>query len=133
MSNRIDLQFLLVAVLLLLCGIGLGLTMGIRQDFQLTPVHAHFNLAGWASLALFGLVYRAYPELAERKLAKVHFWLSAPAAVVFPIGIALSLLYEWPFLAIIGSIVWIAGAIVFLVQILSLFKTSDARAAVPAE
>lgn len=133
MSNRIDLQFLLVAVLLLLCGIGLGLTMGIRQDFQLTPVHAHFNLAGWASLALFGLVYRAYPELAERKLAKVHFWLSAPAAVVFPIGIALSLLYEWPFLAIIGSIVWIAGALVFLVQILSLFKTSDARAAVPAE
>ena len=133
MSNRIDLQCLLVAVLLLLCGIGLGLTMGIRQDFQLTPVHAHFNLAGWASLALFGLVYRAYPKLAERRLAKVHFWLSAPAAVVFPIGIALSVLYEWPILAIVGSLVWIAGAIVFLVQILSLFRTSDSRAAVPAE
>jgi len=133
MGNRIDLQFLVVAVLLLLCGISLGLTMGIRQDFQLTPVHAHFNLAGWASLALFGLVYRAYPELAGRKLAKVHFWLSAPAAVVFPIGIALSILYQWPLLAIIGSVVWIAGALVFLVQILSLFRTSEVTTAVPAE
>jgi hypothetical protein len=133
MGNRIDLQFLLVAVLLLLCGIFLGLTMGIRQDFLLAPAHAHFNLAGWASLALFGLVYRAYPELAERKLAKVHFWLSAPAAAIFPVGIAISLLYQWPVLAILGSLVWIAGALVFLVQILSLFRTSEGRAAVPAE
>lgn len=133
MANRIDLQFLLVAVVLLLCGISLGVIMGIRQDFQLTPVHAHFNLAGWASLALFGLVYRAYPEIAERKLAKVHFWLSAPAAVVFPIGIALSILYQWPFLAIISSLVWIAGALVFLVQILSLFRTSERLTVLPAE
>jgi hypothetical protein len=133
MSNRIDLQFLLVAVVLLLCGVTLGLTMGIRQDFQLTPMHAHLNLAGWASLALFGLVYRAYPELAERKLAKVHFWLSAPAAFLFPVGIAISILYGSPVLAIIGSLVWIAGALVFFAQILSLFRTSDRTAAVPAE
>lgn len=133
MSNRIDLQFLLAAVLLLICGVSLGIVMGAKQDFQLAPVHAHINLVGWASLALFGLVYRAYPELAERKLARVHFWIAVPAAILFPIGIGLSLLREQPGLAIFASLLWLLGVLVFLVQIVSLFRTSQSQATVAAE
>lgn len=131
MGNRLDLRFLILAAFLLLCGVTLGIVMGIREDFQLVPVHAHLNLVGWASLALFGLVYRAYPELSERKLAKVHFWLSAPAAILFPIGIGLSLLYSWPLLAIVASLVWIAGVLVFIAQLLSLVGVGSTAA--PAE
>ena len=49
--KRVDVYFLLLATLLLICGAVLGIVMGSREDFQLVPVHAHLNLAGWASLA----------------------------------------------------------------------------------
>jgi len=122
MTIRYDLRFLLLAVLLLLCGITLGIVMGVREDFQLVPVHAHTNLVGWVSLALFGLTYRAYPELAERKLAPVHFWLAATAAVLFPVGLVFAVLDSWPLLAIVGSLIWAAACLVFLLQLLSLLR-----------
>ncbi|HEV8407024.1 MAG TPA: hypothetical protein VGQ34_03740, partial [Sphingomicrobium sp.] len=67
--TRVDVYFLLLATILLICGAILGIVMGARGDFQLVPVHAHLNLAGWASLALFGLTYRAYPQLASTRIA----------------------------------------------------------------
>ena len=42
------------------------------------PVHAHANLVGWASLALFGLTYRAYPALKDGRLARIHELLPEP-------------------------------------------------------
>lgn len=132
MSNRIDLQFILLGTLMLIAGVLLGIGMGIKEDFTLVPVHAHTNLVGWASLMLFGLTYRAYPALAERKLAKVHFYVSAPAAVLFPIGIGLALLKQQPALAIAASLLWLVGVVIFLVQVVSLLRVSE-RAAVPAE
>ena len=92
--RNIDLKFLLLAVLCLTVGVSLGLFMAIKHDFMLAPVHAHLNLLGWVSLALFGIVYRIYPELAERKLAAVHFYLSAPSAVMMPAGIAMAILMQ---------------------------------------
>jgi hypothetical protein len=41
----------------------------------LVPVHAHFNLLGWASLALIGLVYLQFPLAGAHRLATVQFWL----------------------------------------------------------
>jgi hypothetical protein len=84
---RIDTAFLRLASACLIFGVCLGFYMGLAQDFGLVPVHAHINLVGWAALALFGVVYRLYPELAGSRLAQVHFGLSAPSAVLFPIGI----------------------------------------------
>ena len=97
--KRVDVYFLLLATVLLICGATLGIVMGAREDFQLVPVHAHLNLAGWASLALFGLTYRAYPELAATKLAGYHFTVSAIASVLLPVGIGLAALRAQPGLA----------------------------------
>lgn len=130
--RNIDLKFLLTAVLCLVVGVSLGLVMAIRHDFMLAPVHAHLNLLGWVSLALFGIVYRIYPELAERKLAAVHFALSAPAAVMMPAGIAMAILMERPLVAIVGGFLWFAGVIVFLIQLASL-ALRPAPTLVPAE
>ena len=118
--NRIDVQFLLLATLLMICGVCLGIYMGANEQFQLSPVHTHVNLVGWASLALFGLAYRAYPELAARKLARFHLILSASGAVLLPIGIALAVLRSAPTLAIVAALLWLAGAVLFLLQLLSL-------------
>ena len=46
--KNVDLKFLLLAAIMLTCGVGLGIWMGSREDFALAPVHAHINLVGWA-------------------------------------------------------------------------------------
>ena len=53
--RRIDLYFLILAALCLITGVVMGIGMGIAHDLQFAPVHAHLNLLGWTSLALFGL------------------------------------------------------------------------------
>lgn len=120
--KRIDIYFLLLATVLLLAGAGLGIHMGSSEDFQLAPVHAHVNLAGWASLALFGLTYRAYPQLAERRLAPLHFYVSATGAILLPIGIGFAILRAQPTLAIVASLIWVLGVVLFLLQLLSLLR-----------
>ena len=132
--KRVDVYFLLLATVLLICGAVLGIVMGAREDFQLVPVHAHLNLAGWASLALFGLTYRAYPQIAATNLARYHFIVSATGSVLLPIGIGLAVLRGSPGLAIFASIVWLLGVLMFLVQLLRLMRLkSDAPALAPAE
>lgn len=132
--KRVDVYFLLLATFLLICGAVLGILMGMREDFQLVPVHAHLNLAGWASLALFGLTYRAYPELAATSLARYHFFASATGSVLLPIGIGLAVLRSSPGLAIVASILWLLGVLIFLVQVLRLLRLKSDRGALsPAE
>ena len=132
--KRVDVYFLLLATVLLICGAVLGIVMGAREDFQLVPVHAHLNLAGWASLALFGLTYRAYPQIAATNLARYHFIVSATGSVLLPIGIGLAVLRGSPGLAIFASIVWLLGVLMFLAQLIRLTRLpSDAPALAPAE
>ena len=132
--KRVDVYFLLLATVLLVCGATLGIVMGAREDFQLVPVHAHLNLAGWASLALFGLTYRAYPQLAATKLAQWHFGVSAIASVLLPIGIGLAVLRAQPGLAIFSSLLWLIGVLMFLGQLVRLIGgRSEAPAMAPAE
>jgi hypothetical protein len=132
--KRVDVYFLLLACILLICGATLGIVMGAREDFQLVPVHAHLNLAGWASLALFGLTYRAYPELAATRLAAYHFIVSGIASVLLPIGIGFAVLRNSPGLAIFASILWLLGVLMFLVQLIRLLRLRSAAATFePAE
>ena len=123
--KRVDVYFLLLATLLLLAGAALGISMGASEDFRLTPVHAHLNLAGWASLAVFGLVYRAYPKLAERRLALFHFIFSATSAVLLPIGIGLAVLRSQSGLAIAASLLWVVGVLLFLLQLFTLLRGAE--------
>lgn len=132
--KRVDVYFLLVATILLICGAVLGIVMGAREDFTLVPVHAHLNLAGWASLALFGLTYRAWPELAATNLARYHFITSATASALLPIGIGLAVLRNSPGLAIFSSILWLLGVLMFLAQLIRLTgRRPEAARTVAAE
>lgn len=116
--KRIDLYFLLVAAVLLIVGVTMGIFMAAAHDYQLTPVHAHINLVGWASLAIYGLVYRAYPRMRTRRIAAWHFGLASVAAVLMGPGIALAVLYQIEPLAIFTALMWLAGAALFLVQLM---------------
>ncbi len=48
----------IAAALAALTGMALGISMGISQDFSLSPAHAHLNLLGWVTLSIYGLYHR---------------------------------------------------------------------------
>ena len=131
--KRYDLYFLVLAALCLVVGVSMGVFMGASHDFTLMPVHAHLNLLGLTSLALFGLVHRAYPQLGSFRSAKLHLALCAPSAVLLPAGIAVAVLTEQPGLAIAASLLWLAGCVVFLFQVVAVAAQARAGGAVPAE
>lgn len=81
--------YLRLAVLFGVAGICLGLYMAGSGDHAMHPVHAHLNLLGWVTLALFGLFYRAWPAAATTALAKAHFWLFVPGLFVQMVTLAI--------------------------------------------
>jgi hypothetical protein len=112
-------RFIKIAVLYLALGVTLGVVMGMLQKFTFTPVHAHLNLLGWASLALIGLVYHAYPLAAETRLARIHFWVHNLGLPPLMIGLAflLSGNAAWePVVGVFSLIVWL-GVILFVVNV----------------
>jgi len=111
-------RFIAVAAVYATLGMAFGIAMGISQSFEYAHVHAHINLVGWVTLALYGLVYRAYPKMAEGRLASVHFWVANAGALVFLPGIFLAINGQGVASAIIGSLLTLAGMIVFLVNFL---------------
>ncbi|WP_284646148.1 cbb3-type cytochrome c oxidase subunit I [Paenibacillus silviterrae] len=83
--------FLKLAAVYFCVGVILGITMGIMHNFSLTSVHAHINLLGWVSMALFGLIYHFYPKASGTKLAKTHFWLYNIGFPIMQLGIAMQI------------------------------------------
>jgi cbb3-type cytochrome oxidase subunit 1 len=80
-----SVRFLRTAVVYFVLAVALGIYMGATQNLAQIPVHAHLNLLGWVSMAVFGLIYHAHPAAATTALARWHFWiyqLGVPALMV---------------------------------------------------
>jgi len=130
---RIGLWFILLAGLCLMAGVYLGMWMGVNKDFTLAPVHAHLNLLGWASLALFGLTYSAYPEIGRTRLAAVHFALAAPSAMLFPYAIYRAIVLDDGSLSRIAAPMWFLGVLLFVVAVgRAALARENAAAGLPA-
>jgi len=63
-----------LAALYFAIGVVLGVAMGASGDHSLFAVHAHVNLLGWVSMALFGLIGTAHPSITEGRTAAAQFW-----------------------------------------------------------
>ena len=70
-----SVSFLRTAVVYFVLAVALGVYMGASHDLSHIPVHAHLNLLGWVAMALFGLIYHAYPAAATTRLARWQFWI----------------------------------------------------------
>jgi len=114
------LRFLKIAVVYLVVGAVLGLTMGIVQNFALAPVHAHVLLLGWASLALAGIVYHLYPAASGTRLARWHFWLHNVALPVFMVGLGFMLTGNEGILpvVVVSAVTVLVGLVLFAVNVL---------------
>lgn len=126
--NRLSLSFLALAATSLVVGVGIGIAMGVAHDFGPTQEHAQLSLLGWASLALFGIVYRTWPGLAQGWLPRLHLAVSVPAALLFPVGIYLSVEREAPGATIGAALLWQAGALLFLANLARLALKDDVAA-----
>lgn len=78
---RVSLWFFAVAPVYVLIGMSLGIFMGASGDHSLYPAHAHMNLLGWVTLALFGTFY-ALARDASQKLAWTTFFLMNAGLVI---------------------------------------------------
>ena len=109
--------FVALASLFALIGMAWGIQMSMAQNFALAPAHAHNNLIGFVSMAIYGFYYKLVPAAAVTRLALVHFWLSALGAATFGAGIAMAISAQGEWLAIIASLLTILGALVFAVTV----------------
>ena len=104
----------LSAALYAVIGMAGGIFMAASHDHTLATAHAHLNLLGFVSLAIFGLYYHAVPQAAASRLAKAHaiaatlgLWLLIP-------GIAMAYLGMNEGVAIIGSLAIIVAMALFV-------------------
>lgn len=103
------------AILLLIVGIGIGIHMSIVGDHSVMGAHAHLNLLGWVTSALFGTYHALNPAKTAGRLPVLQY-------AVYMIGILIMIpaLYVMlqgnpgaePVVAA-GSLVVFAGVLLF--------------------
>lgn len=116
----IERYFLIIAAVYLTIGMTAGIAMGISEDFTYRHVHSHINLIGWVCMAIFGIVYKIYPNAAKSKIALPHFIVANLGAIIFLPGIflAISTNHEIIIGAVIGSLLTLTSIIMFLINII---------------
>jgi uncharacterized protein involved in response to NO len=80
-------NFFALAIIYAICGMLLGLVMGISQDHSQMPTHAHTMVLGWLMSAFFAFFYHQFPKINQSRLAMVHFWLTAVSGIVMLISL----------------------------------------------
>lgn len=105
----------LSAALYALVGMGLGIFMAASHDHSMAPAHAHLNLLGFVSFALYGLFYQVLPEIAGTRLARLHVLAATLALWLLVPGIALAEMGLTEAPAVIGSFLTIAAMALFAV------------------
>ena len=84
-------NFMVIASLYIIVGVGIGMYMGGSGDRTLIPVHAHINLLGFVLPMAFGITYHLFPAAGGSSLARAHFWLHQIGALVLLVMLALRL------------------------------------------
>lgn len=124
MNKGTGVIWIKIASVYFVLGISLGIYMGVNENFALHPVHAHLNLLGWVTLALFGLIYQQFPQIAGTKLARVQFWMhniGLPFQMIFLTMLLLGNASIVPFLGVADIVVG-TSIVLFTVNVLSNLK-----------
>ncbi|PLS20948.1 hypothetical protein [Neptunicoccus cionae] len=114
----VSLGFLVLAILSAVCGMIWGIVMAATADHSLAPAHAHLNLLGWVTMAIFAFYYHLVPSAAEGMLPRIHLGLAATGLIGIVPGIVMAQQGQGDGLAKIGSILTLLSMVVFLVAVL---------------
>lgn len=108
-------MYFMTAICFLVAGILVGLKMSIAHDYAATGAHAHINLLGWVTMAIFGTFHALNPQGAGTWLAKAQYYIYTGGVVVMTPALYL-LLTGNPSLepvVAISSLVVFAGVLMF--------------------
>lgn len=109
--------FLPTGVIALIVGVCIGMWMGGTGHFEFRHAHAHTNLVGWASMMIYGVFYRLFPEAGGGVMAKVHAGLAIPALMLMIGGTLGNEAGSAPFLLVMigGEFLMALGVVVFAI------------------
>ena len=122
------------AIVFLLVGIGVGLHMSISGNHESTGAHAHVNLLGWVTMALFGTYFALVPHKAQRRIAMVQYGVYTLGCIIMLPSLYLMLSGKPSLepLVAVGSLIVLAGVLLFAFVLFTGESTSvrsDMRAA----
>lgn len=112
---KVSNYFFRSAILFLIAGIGIGIHMSITQSHDVIGAHAHINLLGWVTSAIFGGYYALNPTKATGLLPMLQYAIYTIGVLVM--GISLYLLLKGntgmePIVAV-SSLITFAGVLLF--------------------
>lgn len=111
--------FIRLAALYFFIGVLVGMSMSMTHNFDLVGFHAHVNLLGWVSAAIFGLIYHHFTSAANSRLFKWHFWLYNIGFLVMMFGLFFLLQGNAAFepAVAIGATVLVVSVLLFLINV----------------
>ncbi len=113
----IGFWFFAVAVVCITIGMAWGIQMSASADHSLSGAHAHLNLVGWVTMAMFGVYYTLTPQAADAVLARVHFAVALAGVVLMVPGIVMAIREAGEAVVIAGSMLTMASMAIFLVTV----------------
>lgn len=84
--KNIDRNYVLAALAWLIIGTVFGFWMGAANATNYIPLHVAMLLPGFVTLAIYGAIYRLWPELKSSGLAAAQFWIAVVGQLFLVIG-----------------------------------------------
>lgn len=130
---RIAHLYFRTAIVFLIVGLCMGLKMGISGDHSIIGAHAHANLLGWVTMAIFGGYHALNPEKAERRIATLQYGVYTFGVALMVPALYLMLSGNAALEPVVGiaSLITFAGVLMFAYIIFSSRSATLRRA--PAE
>lgn len=116
---RVSAAFFMTGAILLGLGMCWGIAMAISQNFALAPAHAHLNLLGWVTMAIYGTFYALTRESYSPRLAWTNYICATLGVIIMIPTLAIMLgtgnTALEPFVGI-GSLLSLIALLVFAVS-----------------
>jgi hypothetical protein len=125
---RYSMIFIAAALACLLLSEAYGTWMlQAPERFALHPAHTHLSLTGWVTLALYGLIHRAYPDLATARLAPFQCLFAIVGPLIMAPGVftAIQSSERDVMVATLGSLIIVVGVVMFIIMFMG--KVAMAR------
>lgn len=117
------------AIIFLIIGIGMGLQMSMSGTHDVIGAHAHTNLLGWVTMAIFGGYYALNPSKAETRLALIQYGVYTLGVVIMTPSLYFMLRGNPAMepLVAVASLIGFAGVLLFAFIVFSRQETGAQR------
>jgi VIT1/CCC1 family predicted Fe2+/Mn2+ transporter len=112
--QKLDRNYIAAGLCWAIVGMVFGAWLGATDHLKYADSHAHMNLLGFVTSILFGLVYWAYPTLAQSRAAVYQFIVYQIGAILLVLGKVLVDGGTVTPLLPIGSVVILIGTVMML-------------------